>query len=307
MRLETLPQAESGNRRRLQQSGSALSRLHLLMAWGGPAVRASAAVSAVSMALMLFAGARGDAQTTPAQANPAQPNPAQAGQAQTTSPQTTLAPAPGAPQTPKHAHSHKKPAAVAPAPQPPPPPAPIAPPPPDWPANDQASAASVVFDSRGLMIVASNSSLAQILKDVSLDIGAKVEGMQADQRIFGTYGPGPARDVLRQLLDGSGYDVLMVGDRGEGTPRRIVLSTQSGTAAKNTANNSPPPPTTEDTDADQAPEPQAEPEPPPQPAQNGAAPPVPVRTPQQIMQEIEQRQQQQRSQGGQDNQQNPQN
>ncbi len=56
----------------------------------------------------------------------------------------------------------------------------------------------------------------------------KLEGMDQDQRIFGTYGPGPARDVLSQLLDGSGYNVLMIGDRGQGTPRRIVLSAHSG-------------------------------------------------------------------------------
>ena len=55
--------------------------------------------------------------------------------------------------------------------------------------------------------------------------------MGADERIFGTYGPGPARDVLSQLLDGSGYNVLMVGDRGAGTPRRIVLTIRSGSTA----------------------------------------------------------------------------
>ena len=133
----------------------------------------------------------------------------------------------------KHVHPRKKPAAATPAPQPAPPPAPVAPPPPNWPANDLPGAASVVFDSHGLLVVASNSSLAQILKEVSLETGVKVEGMDADQRIFGTYGPGPARDVISQLLDGSGYDVLMIGDRGEGTPRRIVLTARSGSAAQN--------------------------------------------------------------------------
>jgi hypothetical protein len=160
-------------------------------------------------------------------------------------------------------------------------------------------AASVVFDSRGLRVVASNSSLVQILKEVSLDTGAKIEGMDADQRVFGTYGPGPARDVIAQLLDGSGYDVLMIGDRGEGTPRRIVLTGHSGSAAKNTASNNPQPTSDEDTDADQPPqEPQPEQEP-PQPIQNGAAPPVPVRTPQQMPQEIQERQREQ--QNGQQN------
>jgi hypothetical protein len=162
--------------------------------------------------------------------------------------------------------------------------------------------ASVVFDSRGLLVVASNSSLVQILKEVSLETGVKVEGMDADQRVFGTYGPGPSRDVLSQLLDGSGYDVLMVGDRGEGTPRRIVLTARSGSVgAPNTANKAPNPPNNEDTDSDPSPpEPPAEQQP-PQPEQNGAAPPVPVRTPQQIMQEMQERQRQQQTQNGQQN------
>jgi hypothetical protein len=230
----------------------------------------------------------------------------QTASAQTTSAQTNPTSTPAAAPAHKHVHPRKKPTAAAPAPQPPPPPAPVVPPPPNWPANDIPGAASVVFDSRGLLVVASNSSLSEILKEVSIETGAKVEGMDADQRIFGTYGPGPARDVISQLLDGSGYDVLMIGDRGEGTPRRIVLTDRSGGAAKTSANNTPPPNNNEDTDADQpAPDPQPEQEP-PQPTQNGAVPPVPVRTPQQIMQEIQERQRRQQS-AQQGEQQNPQN
>ncbi len=227
-----------------------------------------------------------------AQANGAQTNPAK----------TNSSSAPPAAPTHKSVHPHKKPLAAVPAPQPQPalPPAPVLPPPPNWPANDLPAAASVVFDSRGLLIVASNSSLAQILKDVSTDTGAKVEGMGADQRIFGTYGPGPARDVLSQLLDGSGYNVLMVGDRGAGTPRRIVLTIPPGSTMQNTANKTPPSPNNDDADSDQqAPEPEAEQE---QPPPNSTAPPVPVRTPQQMIQE--RNRQLQQTQNGQENPQN---
>jgi hypothetical protein len=190
----------------------------------------------------------------------------------------------------------------APQPQPAPLPAPVLPPVPNWPANDLPGAASVVYDSRGLLIVASNSSLSQILKDISTDTGAKVEGLGADQRIFGTYGPGPARDVISQLLDGSGYNVLMIGDRGAGTPRRIVLTIPPGSAMQTTAKKTPTPPSNEETDSDQqAPEPEAEQEQPPPPP-NSSGPPVPIRTPQQMIQERD-RQMQQMQNG----QQNPQN
>lgn len=130
----------------------------------------------------------------------------------------------------KTAYRHRKRRAAHPI-APPVQAAPVVPPPPEpphWPVNDKPAEATVTWDSHGLRIIAENSSLLQILKDVSQATGAKVEGLAADQRIFGAYGPGKARDVLSQLLDGSGYNVLMIGDQGGGTPREIVLSSQNG-------------------------------------------------------------------------------
>jgi hypothetical protein len=223
----------------------------------------------------------------------------------------TPTPAPAHPAT----HRHKKPAAAKftaqPVAQPAPAPVPAAPQIPNWPANNKPAEASVVWDSRGLWIQASNSSLDQILKDVSLETGVKVEGMGADERVFGTYGPGPARDVLNELLDGSGYNVLMVGDQGQGTPRRIVLSgrptvpSQPSGAAHPGANNN-------DAENDQEAQQTAEPEP-PQPGEqprvpyNNPGPAVPVRTPQQIFQERQQQLQQMQQQQQQNNPQTPQN
>jgi len=137
-------------------------------------------------------------------------------------------PAPPAP-APTHAatHQHKKPAAGKPAAQPAPAPAPAAPQIPNWPANNKPAEASVVWDSHGLRIDAANSSLQQILDDISTTTGAKVEGMDKDERVFGSYGPGQARDVLSQLLEGSGYNILMIGDQGQGTPRQIVLTVRT--------------------------------------------------------------------------------
>jgi hypothetical protein len=193
---------------------------------------------------------------------------------------------------PKKSHAHAKVAAPQPAPQPVPevPVTPPAPPPPDWPANDHPSEANVTWDSTGLRIVAANSSLAQIMKAIAADTGATVQGMAQDQRIFGIYGPGRARDVISQLLDGSGYNVLMVGDLGQGTPRQILLTSQApgGPQAPAAGNQSP---AEEDTEAEQEPPPEPEPPPQQQPSA-GAAPAVPVRSQQQIMQEMRERQQQ---------------
>jgi hypothetical protein len=164
-----------------------------------------------------------------------------------------------------------------------------APKPPVWPVNDLPENATVVWNSQGLRIDAANSSLSQILKEVSTVIGTKVEGLGSDQRIFGAYGPGPARDVLAKLLDGSGYNILMIGDQGQGTPRSIVLSAQPKGDAPQVANDSATP---NDENADAADD-QPQPQPQPPAIRNGFAPGAPPRTPQQIMQEMQQRQQQQ--------------
>jgi hypothetical protein len=166
--------------------------------------------------------------------------------------------------------------------------APPAPAMPDWPANDKPSPASVVWDSQGLRIEAQNSSLEQIMNDVSTATGTKVEGLDTDQRVFGVYGPGHARDVLSELLQGSGYNVMMIGDEGQGTPRQILLSVrQKGEAHPGTPNQNQANTADEDTDNEDQQQ-QQSPGMPNRPGfpGPGAAP----RTPQQIMQEMQQRQ-----------------
>jgi hypothetical protein len=190
----------------------------------------------------------------------------------------------------------------APVAQTPPPPPPL----PAWPINDQPSPASVVWDANGLRIHASNSSLRQILSEVSTETGTKVEGLNADQRIYGEYGPGNARDVLSQLLQGSGYNVLLAGDIGQGAPRQIVLSPRlagPGGAPRSAINR---PQQEGDDEQDQPEEQPAVQAPPVQNNPPPGAPGGPVRTPQQVMEEMQQRQILQQQQQQQPQQQNPQ-
>jgi hypothetical protein len=146
-----------------------------------------------------------------------------------------------------------------------------------WPVNERPVEASVTWNSKGLRIEAANSSLQQILEGVSAATGAKVEGLEADQRIFGVYGPGPARDVLSLLLQGTGYNVLLIGDQGQGTPRTIVLSSPHAGAAQPAAVSA-----SDDEDDDMDEPTQST----PPPMRHGG-----VRTPQQITQEMQQRRQ----------------
>jgi hypothetical protein len=186
------------------------------------------------------------------------------------------------------------------------------PPPPDWPMNDKPSPATVVWDATGLRINASNSSLQQILSEVSTETGTKVEGMGADQRVYGVYGPGQARDVLSQLLQGSGYNILVAGDIGHGAPRQVVLSPRQSVArGAQPAVNRPPQDQDDDVQEQQPEEPQPllPPQPPPTqlPVRPGfGGPNGPIRTPQQIMEEMQQRQLQQQQQQQQLQQANPQ-
>ena len=158
----------------------------------------------------------------------------------------------------------------------------------------------MVWDSHGLFIQAFNSSLDQILNDISLKTGAKVEGMGADERIFGTYGPGPARDVLTELLEGTGYNILLVGDLGQGTPRRIVLSGRPAGPAQPSGQSTP-----ADGEADQ--EQMSAPEAPPTGPSQPEPPPVPARFPQPIMPQRPEQMQPVPQQQQQNNPQNPQN
>lgn len=174
-------------------------------------------------------------------------------------------------------------------------PTPPVPEPPHWPVNDSPSKPSVTWDASGLKIQANNASLHDILNEVSTDTGAKVEGMGTDERVFGDYGPGTARDVLSQLLHGSSYNVLMIGDQGEGTPRQIVLSARRSGPPPSQANR----PTPQDQpDEDVPDQPEVDEQPPMQPPngrppmqQMQQGPPGAPRTPQQMLQELQQRQQ----------------
>ena len=214
--------------------------------------------------------------------------------AQPISPPAATVPNPTPPQK-SRAHQPVKKQEPAPAALAPPPP-----PMPDWPVNAKPNPASVVWDATGLHITASNSSLRQILSEVSTETGTKVEGMGADQRIYGQYGPGQARDVLSQLLQGSGYNVLLAGDLGKGAPREIVLSPRQSGPSSQPANGMNRPQQDQDEDVPEQPE-----DPPQPPAQNpqtqngprpGFGPNGPIRTPQQVMEEMQQRQLQQQQQ-----------
>ena len=82
----------------------------------------------------------------------------------------------------------------------------------------------VTFENNQLTIVASNSTLADVLRAVRKTTGAEIDVPAAPERVVTHLGPGPARDVLADLLNGSRFNYVLLGAAGNDTAlTRVVL------------------------------------------------------------------------------------
>jgi hypothetical protein len=175
----------------------------------------------------------------------------------------------------------------------------------------RAGRARVVWSDGQLEVTADNSSLNQILHEISRETGMKITGGVTDERVFGKYGPGAPAEILMRLLDGTGSNMLL-RETASKVPAELILTVRQG-------GPTPPNPNARGLDEDapedevQTPPPaaMAAPMPPAQPvdanagaaggnsaANGGAAPgaadaasPNGVRTPQQIFEQLQQMQQ----------------
>lgn len=98
------------------------------------------------------------------------------------------------------------------------------------PSSQPTQPATVTFKDGKLTVAANNSSLTEILQNLANISGMTINGLDKGPRIFGVYGPGNSRDVLKDLLVGSGYNFIMVGGGSESTPRELILTAQNGDA-----------------------------------------------------------------------------
>lgn len=114
---------------------------------------------------------------------------------------------------------------------------PIEPPTPTPPAEQPATPATIDFKNGLLSVRAKNSSLVSILTQIQQQTGLVIDGLNRDQRVYGQYGPGSISSTLSALLDGSGYDFVIVGGRRSHTAPRLILSTPGPAGAA-----APPPP-----------------------------------------------------------------
>jgi len=199
--------------------------------------------------------------------------------------------------------THKK----AKKPVPPPPPLPNGPTGPVQPIPLDSMAPvppQVSYQNAQLTIVAPNSTLGDILRAVRKQTGAEIEIPVATERVVTHLGPGPAREVVAELLNGSRFNyVLMGSSANDAALARVVLVLKTGpdnvnppggpavapgsvayvqpAPAPDAAEAEAPEDNTDDA-ADQA---AAEAEQPPAPDQQPG-----VKTPQEMLQEMQQRQ-----------------
>lgn len=87
--------------------------------------------------------------------------------------------------------------------------------------------AQVVYAGGQLGITADNSSLNQILREISRQTGMKITGGVKDERVFGKYGPGPAEEILASLLDGTGSNMLL-RETAAKAPTELILTVRLG-------------------------------------------------------------------------------
>jgi hypothetical protein len=150
-----------------------------------------------------------------------------------------------------------------------------------------AKEAQIVFANDSLSIRANNSSLTAILHQIASSSGMKVEGLGGDERVFGDFGPGAPRDVLANLLDGTAYNLVLLGDLNNGAPRELILSpaTRGGSPAPSPAPQANADEASNEQDAVDVPPPPPD-VPPPPPGTSPQTPPG-VRTPQQLFEQLQ--------------------
>jgi len=81
-----------------------------------------------------------------------------------------------------------------------------------------ATPAKVSYQGGLLTISAQNSTLGEILRDVRKLTGASIEippGASTNERVVTHLGPGPPRDVMAVLLNGSSFNYVMLGSNSD--------------------------------------------------------------------------------------------
>ncbi len=121
---------------------------------------------------------------------------------------------------------------------------PQTPPPPPTLEQSAPTAPRVSLQNGQLTIDAHNSTLTQVLRAVQSQTGASMEipGSANSERVVAQLGPGQPGDVLRTLLNGSRFDYVILGVTGNpGAVQKVILTPRQGSSVGGspTAQNNP--------------------------------------------------------------------
>src|SRR4029450_4108887 len=84
----------------------------------------------------------------------------------------------------------------------------------------------VTYVNGKLSIIAKNATLSSILRVVGEKTGAVIDVPDgADERVVSQLGPGPAREVIASLLNGSHFNYVMIGNETDATSVAHVILT----------------------------------------------------------------------------------
>jgi hypothetical protein len=90
----------------------------------------------------------------------------------------------------------------------------------------------VTYQNGQLTIVAANSTLGDILRAVKKQTGAEIEVPSANDRVVTHLGPGSAREVMADLLNGSRFNYVLLGSpQDSNLLTRVVLVAKAGDTA----------------------------------------------------------------------------
>jgi hypothetical protein len=95
------------------------------------------------------------------------------------------------------------------------------------PAQLPPKRAQIDYVDGKLSVSADNSSLNQILRQISGSTGLKITGGVADERVFGKYGPASTAQVLAALLAGTGSNMVL-SHRDPDFPAELILTPRQG-------------------------------------------------------------------------------
>jgi hypothetical protein len=108
-----------------------------------------------------------------------------------------------------------------------PPTTPEPPPAPPTPSQLPPKRAQITYTNGTLSVSADNASLNQILREIASDTGMKITGGVTEERVFGQYGPDDPAQILAQLLDGTGSNMILV-HRDADAPAELILTPRQG-------------------------------------------------------------------------------